>query len=289
MALGYLAVANSQGECIMASKNILGLVGSPRRLGNCEIFIKEVSRNLHVEHELQLIRMPSLTILPCQGCYRCILDLRCPHDDDMDFLLSQVASADAIIMATPVYFLGANSIFKAILDRGFLFYPHLRQTFGKPCVLASIFGVEERVGTASQTLFTLASWLGLNIKAHAYLKASIPGEILSIKRNRDIMQASALRLFGDSEKRQPYGCPYCGCDIIRMTRNKLICTNCHGSFTYDGTKRTKMETGEIFGSPDYMLLHKQWLQGMKQAFLKKKRETIRTLLPYQNMGQWLTK
>jgi NAD(P)H-dependent FMN reductase len=278
-----------KGEQIMTPKKILGLVGSPRRLGNCEVFIKEVARRLDEEHELSLIRMPSLDIGPCRACYRCILDLPCPVNDEMDLLLSAVADADALIIATPVYFLGANSVFKAVLDRGFLFYRYLRRTMGKPCVLATIFGITDRVGASSQTLVTFASWLGLTIKRHAYLKASIPGEILSVKGNSATIGACATALFGPQKKVPAFGCPYCGCDIVRLARQKILCTNCHGTFTFDGTRRTKVAPGEIFGTYDHRLLHKQWLQGMKETFLKKQRETIRMLQPYQNRGRWLKK
>lgn len=103
-------------------KTILGLVGSPRKLGNCELMIKEISQNVAEEHTLELIRMPSLDIRPCNACYRCVMDGECPNKDDMAFLLGRIAEADALIIASPVYFLGAHSIFKRVLDRGFLFY-----------------------------------------------------------------------------------------------------------------------------------------------------------------------
>ena len=42
------------------SKLVLGLVGSPRKLGNCEVFVKEISNQLAVRHRLKLIRLPAL-------------------------------------------------------------------------------------------------------------------------------------------------------------------------------------------------------------------------------------
>ena len=74
-----------------------------------------------------------------------------------------------------------------------------------------------------------------------------------------------------------------------MAGETLICTNCHGSFRFDGKRRTKVAAGPIFGTPDHMMLHKKWLQGMKQTFLEKQRETIRALRPYQNVGEWIGK
>ena len=36
-----------------------------------------------------------------------------------------------------------------------------------------------------------------------------------------------------------------------------------------------------------MLLHKTWLTGMKQEFLKRRKEILKTTLPYKDMGEWL--
>jgi len=52
-------------------KKILGIIGSPRRLGNSEIVIKEISANLTEPHELKLIRqgigMKAMTINQKEG------------------------------------------------------------------------------------------------------------------------------------------------------------------------------------------------------------------------------
>ena len=39
------------------TKNILGLVASPRQFGNCELFTKEISRHIEGEYTLKLIRL----------------------------------------------------------------------------------------------------------------------------------------------------------------------------------------------------------------------------------------
>ena len=101
-------------------KHILGFVGSPRKLGNCELIVKEIYNHIKETHTLELIRMPSLDIKPCSACYRCVMGGECPNQDDMAFVLDRIAAADAFVIASPVYFLGAHSIFKRILDRGFL-------------------------------------------------------------------------------------------------------------------------------------------------------------------------
>ena len=60
-------------------KRILGLVASPRKSGNCGLFIKELSRQVRNEHTLKMIRLTALNIERCRGCYSCIMDSPCPN------------------------------------------------------------------------------------------------------------------------------------------------------------------------------------------------------------------
>ncbi len=268
---------------------ILGLVGSPRRLGNCEVFIKEVFSNLPPGHTLRLIRMPSLRVLPCTACYGCVLDNPCPRrDDDMEFLLEEIASADALLIASPVYYLGAHSIYKQVLDRGFLFFPYLRRTFGKPCVLVSMYGMPGRVGASSHTLRTLASFLGLDIKANMEIEAALPGEVLAGKAGREQAKKAARLLLSGRKGPGGGGCPFCGCEIVRMEKEGFRCALCHGRFVVDGTGRPrKIEGGPIFGDPDHMLRHKAWLRGMKDRFLESRKENLRRVIHLKDVGTWI--
>ena len=76
-------------------KKILGIIGSPRKLGNCEIFVKEISENISIPHELQLLCLPKFNILPCRGCYQCLYkDEQCVLDDDLNVVLKSILDSD---------------------------------------------------------------------------------------------------------------------------------------------------------------------------------------------------
>jgi NAD(P)H-dependent FMN reductase len=279
---------NSQNLGSVGKKRIIGLVGSPRTLGNCEVMVKEISRHVEPDHTLGLVRMPSLDIRPCKACYACVTGRPCPHKDDMDFLLDRIVEADAVVIATPVYFLGAHSIFKRVLDRGFLFYRVLRETFGKPCVLLNFYGIEDRLGVSPQTLLSFASFLGLVIKGDVNLKAALPGEILLQEESASTARDLALKLFSREETARSHGCPFCGCAIVRMEETRFICTACHGSFILDQTGRPDpLKDGDLFGSPEHMLLHKEWLGSMKAKFIERRREILKTTIPYKDIGEWI--
>ena len=269
-------------------KNILGLVASHRQFGNCELFTKEISRHIKGECTLKLIRLTSLNIKPCRGCYACIVDKQCPNEDDMKFLLHEITTADAIIIASPVYYLGANGIIKNILDRGFLFFAVLRQTYGKPCILVNFYGIKDRIGVAPQTLETMAAFLGLDIKASLSIRAALPGEAVMSTVNVNKAKKLAGMLFSSKTVKRKTGCPFCGCEIIRIVKNGFICTLCHGAFrTNTKGAFVKIKEGGILGPPEHLLRHKTWLGNMKKTFLAKRKEITRTIIRYKDMGQWI--
>jgi NAD(P)H-dependent FMN reductase len=269
-------------------KLVLGLVGSPRKMGNCEIFIKELSSYLSTPHELNLVRLPALNILPCRACYSCITGKPCPNEDDLEGLLAAIAGADAVVVASPVYFFGAHSIFKRILDRAFLFYNYLERTSGKPCILANIYGMNNGVGAGSHTLRTMATCLGLTITASANMKAALPGEIHLVRKNRERIKNLAELLFSGRAVVEPYGCPFCGSEIVRMDSKGLICALCHGRFRVDSKgMRVQVTKGVMLGTPEHILTHKASLRKMKERFLKTRKETLRALAPLKNIGEWI--
>ena len=269
-------------------RNILGLVASPRQFGNCELFTKEISRHIKGAFTLKLIRLVSLNIEPCKGCYACIVDKPCSNEDDMAFLLREIAAADAIIIASPVYYLGANSIIKKILDRGFLFFTVLRETFGKPCILVNFYGIKDRIGVAPQMLETMAIMLGLDIKASLSIRAALPGEAVLSRINLNKAKKLAGMLFSSKTVKKKTGCPFCGCEIVRVVKSGFICTLCHGTFRTD-TKGTfvKIKEGGVLGPMEHLFHHKTWLGNMKKTFLAKRKEIMRTIVRYKDMGQWI--
>ncbi|HVN25853.1 MAG TPA: NAD(P)H-dependent oxidoreductase [Syntrophorhabdales bacterium] len=269
-------------------KTILGMIVSPRKLGNCEIFVKELWRHVPGESTLRLLRLTDLDIRPCRACYACIMGEECPLVDHTAFLKEQIRSADALLIAAPVYFLGAHSMVKRILDRGFLFYEDAERNAHKPCILVNFFGIEEKMGVAPQTLRALAGVLCLDVQASVNLMAALPGEVLREQRNLDLAENLGAHLFSEDKRSGPEGCPYCGCEIVRMQRQELICTLCHGSFTLDAKgKPLKAKSGWEIGTVSFVHEHSAWLKGMKDNYMAVRKELLRLTLPYKNIGTWI--
>jgi multimeric flavodoxin WrbA len=76
--------ANNLNNPDVIMKKILGIVVSPRKLGNSEIMVKEISKHVEVPHELNLIRLSDFNIQSCRGCYQCLFkEGKCVLDDDL--------------------------------------------------------------------------------------------------------------------------------------------------------------------------------------------------------------
>lgn len=269
-------------------KKVLGLIASPRALGNCETFTKEISRHIPETHTLRLLRLTSLDIRPCRACYGCVMGKPCPEEDDMQFVLEQLAAADAVILASPVYYLGANAIIKSICDRGFLFFDILERTYGKPIILLNFFGIPERIGMAPQMLETFAMFLGMSVKASLSIEAALPGEALMTEKNIAAADRLGQILFSPGSIKPERGCPFCGSRIIRAAQKDFICTVCHGTFRIDANGDfAPLKEGGIIGPPGHMLLHREWLRGMKRKFQENKKKIIQTIAGYKDDGEWI--
>ena len=96
----------------------IGIVGSPRENGNTEILTKHTLKAIAEEGlDTELIRLAGLDIRPCDACMACQKEEQCPINDDLFLLYTKMKEAEAIILASPVYFGSATAQIKALMDR----------------------------------------------------------------------------------------------------------------------------------------------------------------------------
>jgi multimeric flavodoxin WrbA len=96
----------------------IGIVGSPRAKGNTEIITTHALRAIGEEGiETETIRLSGLDIRPCNACMQCKKSETCSIDDDLWPVYEKMKEADAILMASPVYYGSATSLLKALMER----------------------------------------------------------------------------------------------------------------------------------------------------------------------------
>jgi len=96
----------------------VGVVGSPRINGNTEILTEHTLKAIAEEGlDTELITLAGLDIQPCNACMVCLKEERCSIEDDLFPLYAKIKEAEAIILASPVYFGSATALLKAFMDR----------------------------------------------------------------------------------------------------------------------------------------------------------------------------
>lgn len=105
----------------MEAVKLLGISGSPRKMGNSRYLLE---RALAAAEEVapkslesELYSFAGKEIAPCIACYRCRELGDCVTEDDFQELRDKWAAADAIIYSIPVYHMGIPGQLKCFIDR----------------------------------------------------------------------------------------------------------------------------------------------------------------------------
>ena len=280
---------------MVAQKRVVALILSPRRLGNCEILVKEICRHLPCEHQLELIRLTEKKIRPCRGCYACLMGAGCPLEDDFSAVARALSEADALVIASPTYFLGANGMLKVFLDRCLQLFAGDFDLRGKPALNLVTAGLRHEAGATEMMLNSFSLIMGLDIKASEVFYGALPGEIfLDNPGQRVRAERLGKKLFA-AEKREfaAWACPLCGCDVVQLQGGDriqcMVCRNYGRLVCDEGSFRMEVELrpDNMFFTAEQAHQHGLWLRGMKERFLKLKKKLLSICGAYADQGKWL--
>ncbi len=97
---------------------VLGIMGSPRISGNTDLLLDEALKGAQSRGaEVEKITASRLKIEPCREIYACTKDGSCPIDDDMNALYAKILAADAIIIASPIFFYTVSAQLMPLISR----------------------------------------------------------------------------------------------------------------------------------------------------------------------------
>jgi multimeric flavodoxin WrbA len=97
---------------------VIGIVGSPRHVGNTRFLVNETLEAIKKEGiEVELITLDDKIIAPCEACGACSELHDCNIEDDFQDVYKKMVEADGIIVGSPVYFGSATPQVMALLDR----------------------------------------------------------------------------------------------------------------------------------------------------------------------------
>lgn len=137
--------------------NVLALQGSPRQNGNTNLLLDTVLSELRPEQTVAKYHVSTLTVAPCMSCHSCAKQGKCVVHDDMALLYPALATADIVIIASPIYFYAFSAQLKAVIDRCQTYWanPNTR-TAERVGVLILTGGARDKAGNGRKTVIDMA-------------------------------------------------------------------------------------------------------------------------------------
>lgn len=97
---------------------VLCIAGSPRRHGSSEALLDACIEGItQAGAEADKLVVSGMGIGPCEGCGSCSSTGECILDDPMESVYPRIDAADALVVASPVYFATVPATLKALYDR----------------------------------------------------------------------------------------------------------------------------------------------------------------------------
>ena len=275
-------------------KKILALIGSPRGAGNSVTMARAVCRNVQEKHELKLMRLSDFNLQPCRACYRCLFqDRKCIINDDLEMIIQALEEADALIIAAPTYFLGANGVLKMLMDRGLAFYSHADKLWGKPSIGIGITGIRGKEGSTLLDIQKFQKILMADIKHTVIVYGALPGEVFLDDNNIKTAEMLGKLLFGEAHVSTGPNCTQCGSDTFRFIDDRrvrcMLCSN-EGTVEFVNGKpifSINSSEHELFLTREYALQHEKWLVEMKDRYMEKRDELGEITREYIGDGKWI--
>lgn len=97
---------------------VLGINGSPRIGGNTDILLDKALEGARAKGaKTEKIILNNLKMSPCQECEKVRDDGGCIVEDDFQLVYEKIKKADALILASPVFFGSLSGQTKIMIDR----------------------------------------------------------------------------------------------------------------------------------------------------------------------------
>ncbi|MBI3592831.1 MAG: flavodoxin family protein [Nitrospirae bacterium] len=157
---------------------IVAFQGSPRIGGNTDVLLRETLKAIDESgHEMQLFKLNSMNIKPCQDCGGCDNTGTCIINDDMGKAYDAIRRADRIILASPVFFFGLSAQSKIMIDRCQSFWcekyllkkPLPEGPYGRKGLLLLVGGMKKEIGIQCAEATAKAFFRTISVSEHEAL------------------------------------------------------------------------------------------------------------------------
>ena len=170
---------------IMSTTKVITLIGSPRKNGNSVTLAKRVADGVRsMGSGVEDYYLHYMHINPCDACDICQdeIETDCIIDDDMKDLYPKLREADALVIASPIYWFTVSAQTKLFMDRCYaLGSPQGYGLKGKRIGIVLTYGDSDPFNSgavnALRSLQDAYNYVGAKIVGMVYGSALEPGEI----------------------------------------------------------------------------------------------------------------
>ena len=177
----------------MEKKKVMIVVGSPRKKGNSSTLAKQVAAGAKSGGAVvETFHLHEMKIKPCNACDACRkkTGTGCVLKDDMQKLYPKLRSADAVVIASPIYWFTVSAQTKLFMDRWYALgsdegYELTGKRFGIVLTYADADPFVSGAVNALRTFQDALRFIGAEIVGMVYGSAWKAGEII---RNKSVMK-----------------------------------------------------------------------------------------------------
>ena len=173
---------------------VLILKGSPRERGNSAALSGQVEAGAReAGWQVESVSLQSMDIRACDGCDLCRETGEfCAIEDDMQSLYPKLIEADALVLASPIYWFTYSAQLKLCIDRWYGLWSAQPEFFrGKPVGIILTYGDTDLYTSgginAIYTFETMFRFLKAPIVGMVYGSVSDPGDA---EKNPELMRAA---------------------------------------------------------------------------------------------------
>ena len=167
-------------------RKILNVIGSPRKKGNCALLAKAVAAGAEAAGaKVETFFLQEMQIAPCAACDGCRKKKAtgCVVNDDMQRLYPSILAADALVIASPVYWFTVSAQTKAFIDRWYALNKIPGTLAGKKLGIVMAYAGEDAFSSGAVNALRMyqdmCAYLGAEIAGMVYGQAYKAGEITS--------------------------------------------------------------------------------------------------------------
>ena len=111
-----MILGSENTENFSNGRSVLAIIASPRKTGYTAKLLGTLLREFPKGTKIDIVNLYELNPIPCNACGYCKAGNGCSKKDLEEFF-KKFETADVIVFATPIYFMGVPAPMKALIDR----------------------------------------------------------------------------------------------------------------------------------------------------------------------------